>query len=52
MISKEQYDREREQLLLEIDDLKQIIREKDLLIDSLRLFTPNDTSYDKLLSYD
>ena len=39
-ISREQYQNEKSILLIEIRDLKQIIREKDLLIDNLRLFKP------------
>ena len=44
-ISKEQYENEKSVLLIEIDDLKSIIREKNDLIDTLRLFKPIDPRF-------
>jgi len=36
------YESEKEMLLIEIAELKKEIREKDLLIDTLRMFNPID----------
>ena len=44
-ISKEQYENEKSVLLIEIADLKEIIREKDKLINTLQLFKPIDPRF-------
>lgn len=44
-ISREQYQSEKDILLIEIEDLKAIIREKNDLIDTLRLFKPIDPRF-------
>ena len=43
-ISKEEYESVKDMLLMEIRDLKAIIREKDQLIDTLRLLDFNNFS--------
>lgn len=45
-ISREQYQSEKDILLIEIAELKREIREKNDLIDTLRLFKPIDPRFE------
>ena len=45
-ISREQYLNEKDVLLIEIEELKKIIKDKDKLIDALRMFRPIDPRFE------